>query len=143
MAEAKVLAPMKARLAYLLFLPIVVSCSTMEMVKRPENKMTLIFQKDYQTVYRIIVQNSEACSSPQQFKTNIFPDNKTASITEVTENITGYTIDIKATGHERTQVDLFFGFEVQRKFLSQRISSWVNDGETKCKYNGYPIFGPE
>ena len=53
MAEAKVLALMKARLAYLLFLPIVVSCSTMEMIKRPENKMTLIFQKDYQTVYRI------------------------------------------------------------------------------------------
>lgn len=115
----------------------------MEMVKRAENKVTLIFQKDYQAVYRIIVQNSEACSSPQQFKTNIFTDNKTASITEVTENITGYTMDIKAIGHERTQVDLFFGFEVQRKFLPQRISSWVDDGETRCKYNGYPVFGPK
>ena len=115
----------------------------MEMVKQPENKVTFVLQKNYQMVYRIIVQNSGACSSPQQFKTNLFPDNKTASVTEVTHDVIGYTMDIKAISDEKTQVDLYSGFEVQRKFIPQRITSWVNDGETRCKYNGYPVFGPK
>jgi len=114
----------------------------MEMVKRPENKINLLFEQDYQAVYRIILQNSEACSSPQQFRANLFPDKKTATITEVAQDVIGYTLDIEAIAERRTQVALYLGFDVQKKFLPDRIVSWVNDGATRCKFNGYPIFGP-
>lgn len=112
-------------------------------MRRPENKVELQFDKDYRVVYRIISENSEACSSPENLRTQIFPDNKSARITDVAQGIVAYTMDIKEIGRERTQVDLYMGFAVQKRFLPQRMSSWVIEGSKKCKLNGFPVFGPD
>ena len=117
------------------------ACSTMQSVKIPENKVELNFSKPYDTVYRIIAQNEERCMSPQQISSKIFPDNKTATVTYYLRSVIGYTMDIVSTAPQQTRVDLYLGFDVQKKYVPQRMDDWVNAGSIKCKFNGYPIGG--
>jgi hypothetical protein len=130
----------------MLFISIVTlnGCVTTDNIKNENNKIAIEIDRNYEEVYRITIQNSQRCR-PQFVVGNIFTDNKTATITDLAAsgNFTYYTIDFIAIDDKNTRLYIYPAFDWQRDMLPGRILSWVLDGSTKCKFNGYPKSGPE
>ena len=121
-------------------------CVSMESIKNDDNKISLILNHNYEVVYRTVVKNSQDCLSPQQVIGNLYLDNKTATITEVAPPSAGfpyYTIDIVALSNNKTELSIYTAFSWQRETIPGRIRAWLDEGSTKCKYNGFPRFGPD
>lgn len=119
-------------------------CSmTMEDARQPENKATFTFDKDYQVVYRIIMENSRRCAESASMRGHLFPDTRRAAIDHAPQDLVAYTMDLESIGEGKTKLVLYTQFETQRKLLSLRLPAWINDGKTNCRFDGIPIFGPD
>jgi hypothetical protein len=135
------------KISTIILVTILVSgCVSMESIKNNDNKISLILDHNYEVIYRTVVKNSQDCLSPQQVIGNIYLDNKTATITEVAPPRAGfpyYTIDIVALSNNKTALSIYTAFSWQRETIPGRIRAWLDEGSTKCKYNGFPRFGPD
>lgn len=119
-------------------------CSmTMENARQPENKTTFAFDKDYQVVYRIVMENSRRCAEATSIYGSVFADTRKAFIDYSPQSHVVYTMDLESTGEGKTRLDLYTQFSVQTKLLSLRLPAWINDGKTNCRFDGIPIFGPD
>lgn len=109
-------------------------CATYSDVHTESNAVEVHYAADFETAYqRIVAGMTGYCGAPPQtVVSNIYPNNQTATITQVAGNLVYFTMDLKPGEAGGTDAKYFPGSKATLKWLPY-FKGWVDEGKADCK----------